>query len=463
MKQPEQSPGEDTSQAKGQAPRILIVEDEPDVAETLKRVIEASGRYEVDVVLEAHRIVQVLERWHPDFIFTDLMMSGMDGFELIRRVKSFDDSLPVVVVSAYATLENAVEAVKAGAFDFLAKPFSPESVDLILAKVQRDHGLRMRAAEMARRIREQDADLCALRGNSQAMRRLRDWICKVRGTGASVLIEGESGTGKELVARAIHAGKGPFVAVSMAAIPDELAEAELFGYRKGAFTGAVEDRRGLLMEAEGGVLFLDEVNSMSPRLQAKLLRVLEEHRIRPVGSTQDIEVHFRLLSAANQDLEQLVQDGLFRRDLYHRLKVLHVQLPPLRERPEDIPELADYFLQRYVRAHASQARRFAQGVLGALIGGKWPGNVRELENVIEQAVILCPEDCTEIPLDVFPPSLGGRDFHREANRERTGSTLAEMEWHYIRSVLEQTGGNKAQAARILGIDYKTLLRKLAPK
>jgi len=271
----------------------------------------------------------VLARLRPELVFTDLMMPGLNGFEVIQRAKELDADLPVVVVSAYATLENAVAAVKAGAFDFLPKPFSPESVELILAKVKRDRELRDRAAEANRRMQTHDPDLRALLGESLSMKQLREWIVKVRGVRANVLIEGESGTGKELVARAIHADNGPFVAVNAATVPDNLAESELFGYCKGAFTGAQRDRAGLLAEANGGTLFLDEINAMSPALQAKLLRVLEERRMRPLGGNSEMELDFRLISASNCDLEAMVERGEFRRDLYHRVKVLHGRIPPL--------------------------------------------------------------------------------------------------------------------------------------
>ncbi|RMG38400.1 MAG: sigma-54-dependent Fis family transcriptional regulator [Gammaproteobacteria bacterium] len=445
------------------APRILIVEDEVDVARTLARVIEACGDYTVEVQCDPRQALDWLAAQPPDLIFTDLMMPGMDGFEVIRRVRALDADLPIVVVSAYATLENAVEAVRAGAFDFLAKPFTPESVELILAKLSRDLELRQRAARACRQAQQVDADLRALQGDSPAMVRLRQWICRVRDTQAAVLIEGESGTGKELVARALHAGRGPFVALNMAALPDELAEAELFGARKGAFTGADSHRDGLLLEANGGVLFLDEVNATSPSLQAKLLRVLQERKVRPLGGGGEQAVDFRLISAANQSLEDLIEQGLFRRDLYHRLKVLRILIPPLRDRRGDIPLLASHFLNRYARAHGRRVRRIEPAALNALQQADWPGNVRELENVIEQAVILCPESATELPLTLLPPELGGDGWFEGmgAQGEGVARSLAEVEWQYIRQVLQETGGNKAAAARILQIDYKTLLRKIS--
>lgn len=438
---------------------ILIVEDEPDVARTLKRVIASCGNYEVRLALGEQAVSQQLSHSPPDLVFTDLVMPEHDGFAVIRQVKAHDPDLPVVVLSAFSTLENAVEAVKLGAFDFLAKPFSLESVEMVLARVSRDCLLRRRVAETQRLLAQSDPDLRALHGNSQPMVRLREWISKTRGVSANVLIEGESGTGKELVARALHAGKGPFVAINMAAMPENLAESELFGYRKGAFSGAVTDHTGLFIQAQGGTLFLDEVNSMSLPLQAKLLRVLAERRLRPLGGTSDLEVDVRLVCAANMELEQGVNQGSFRRDLYHRIKVLHVQTPSLRQRPDDIASLAQHFLQRYARAHRSQVQRLSQEALVILMSRPWPGNVRELENTIEQAVILSPPN----QMTLTPASLDGWSYRPDTAQPASNETgsLAQAEQRHILNTLETTGGNKAQAARILQIDYKTLLRKLA--
>ncbi len=433
--------------------RVLIVEDEPDVAAILKRIVEAAGTYRARVLTDPAGLDAALKSL-PDLVFTDLAMPGMDGFEVIRRALERDPGLPVVVISAHASLENAVRAVKNGAFDFLAKPFKPESVELMLAKVERDRTLRRRAAET-------DPELAALIGASQVMRRVREWIVTVRMTRTNVLIEGESGTGKELAARALHGARGAFVAVNAAAIPEPLAEAELFGYRRGAFTGAIRDHAGLLREADGGTLFLDEVNATPAALQAKLLRVLEEKRLRPVGGTQDVAVDFRLICASNTALDSLVEQGSFRRDLYHRINVLHLRLPPLRERREDIPLLAEHFLQRYARAHGRNVRRLSPAVTTALMGANWPGNVRELENAVEQAVVLCPPDRSELPMDVLPPALGGRGWVESGEGQESPLTLAEAERRHVRAIMQQAGGNKSEAARLLAIDYKTLLRKLA--
>jgi len=437
---------------------VLIVEDEPDIAAIIKRIVEGAGAYRARVLIEPNGLEAALDPL-PDLVFTDLAMPGLDGFQVIQHIRQRDADLPVVVVSAHASLENAVRAVKAGAFDFLAKPFKPESVELILAKTERDRALR-------RRVAAADPELAALLGDSAQMQRVRQWISTVRPARTNVLIEGESGTGKELAARAIHGATdknaGPFVAINAAAIPEGLAEAELFGYRRGAFTGATRDHVGLLREADGGTLFLDEVNAMPPALQAKLLRVLEEKRLRPVGGSQDVATDFRLICATNVALETLVEQGAFRRDLYHRINVLHLRLPGLRERRDDIPLLAEHFLQRYARAHGRNCRRLAPEVLTALAAAPWPGNVRELENAIEQAVVLCPPERTELPIDVLPPTLGGRGWAESAAPENdTPLALAEIERRHVREVLRRTGGNKSEAARLLAIDYKTLLRKLA--
>ncbi len=441
---------------------ILVLEDEPDVAALLARLIRACGPHRVREAIVPANLPALLAETDPDLVFTDLMMPGLDGLAAIRAAHNHDPDLPVIVVSAFATLDNAVAAVKAGAFDFLAKPFGLDAVELALAKAVREVENRARQAELCRQAQARDADLNALRGQSPAMVRLRDWIAQVRGTRANVLIEGESGTGKELVARALHAGQGPFVALNMSAIPDALAEAELFGYVKGAFTGAARDRPGLIRQAGGGSLFLDEVNAMSPLIQAKLLRVLQDRRVRPVGSDRDEAVEFRLLAASNVPLEEEVAVGRFRRDLFHRLNVLAVRLPPLRERREDIARLAEHFVNRYASAHGRRVRRLSAEAIAALERADWPGNVRELENVIEQAVILSPDHLQEVPLALLSPHLGGQGWlgaTPAADPDRP-ATLAEVELRHIHAVLAQAGGNKSEAARVLGIGYKTLLRKL---
>jgi len=436
--------------------RVLIVDDEPDIGRVLTRIVRAAGPYEPDVRTARFDVAREIAERRPDVVFLDLVMPDVSGFDLLKEIRAADGEIPVIVITAHSSIENAVEAIRLGAFDFLPKPFDPDVIELLLVKLERELSLiaRTRAARFS------DPLLAAIRGDSPAVRSVRDWIAKIRPAKANVLIQGESGTGKELVARAVHGGEGPFVALNMAAIPDDLAEAELFGHRQGAFTGASQERQGLLLEANGGTLFLDEVNAMSPLIQAKLLRVIQERRLRPVGSNRELAVDFRLVSAANVDLEEAVRQGTFRRDLFHRLKVLSVTLPPLRERASDIPILVAEFVQRYAQAHGCGARRLAPGVMEWLKARPWPGNIRELENLIEEAVILCPDGATEIPL---PPGVAGPQPLAAAaapGAADTPPTLADVERRYIAQVLGQTQGNKAKAARILAIDYKTLLRKL---
>lgn len=437
--------------------RILIVDDEPDIAQILARVLRANGEYHIDTLTQGFDVEDALDRFAPDVVFMDLVMPRFDGVDAIRRIKALMPDVPVVVISAYGTIENAVRTVRAGAFDFVSKPFDPESLTLLMARIEQDCALRLRRQSLRLALHAQDPHLRALRGESASLRRLKDWIIKVRGVNAPALIEGESGTGKELVARAIHADQGPFVPINMATLPEELADSELFGHRRGAFTGAHQDRRGLLVEASGGTLFLDEINSMGLAIQAKLLRVLDEQKLRPVGSDREVEIRCRIVSATNEPLEELVKTGRFRRDLYHRLRVLSTNLPPLRERPEDISFLAEEFLQRYSRAHAKRVRRFTAEAILYLQQLPWTGNVRELENLIEETVILADDGVFEISAQMLRPHhISEPVFDPECT-----FTLAAVEQRHIARVLQVTNGNKSQAARLLSIDYKTLLRKLA--
>lgn len=439
--------------------RALVIDDEPDIAQILGRLIRTCGDFEVSLRIGRFDLDKELPELSPDLIFLDLVMPDFDGFEVVGRIQQILPDTPVVVASAYSTIENAVRAIKLGAFDFLPKPFDPESVQLIIAKLEKDLAQRAQCMSLKRSLMEQDIYLRSINGRSAAIMQLHNWIMRVRHTRANVLIEGESGTGKELVARAIHADQGPFVAVNMAAIPDELADSELFGHRRGAFTGASHERKGLLSEANGGSLFLDEINSMSPMVQAKLLRVIQERRIRPVGSDHEHTVDFRIISATNENLEQLVQEGRFRRDLYHRLKVLGTTLPALRERTEDIPLLAHQFLLHYSRAHGKRLRQIRADTLAYLRNREWPGNIRELENLIEAGVILCDDSAQEITPPMLIHLTQGGDIP-DVQHSSDALTLAEVERAHIRKVMELTAGNKAQAARMLAIDYKTLLRKL---
>ena len=438
--------------------RVCIFDDDPEVGSILKRVLESLGDFDVHVQAEVCDVGMQISAWRPDIVFTDLVMPQMDGFQVIERVRVCDPEVPVIVLSGYSSLENAVKAIKAGAFDFLAKPFDPDSVELVLAKAVREIYQRREATERTRRIVNQDTYLAALVGYSRPMHLLREWILKVRSVQTSVLIQGETGTGKELVARAIHAGNGPFVAVNVAAIPTDLAESEFFGHRQGAFTGATQERPGLFAEANGGTLFLDEINAMDLSLQAKLLRVVQERTYRPVGASREVSTEFRLICATNERLEKLVESGKFRRDLYHRIKVLACTLPALRDRVEDIPALAQLFVERFSRLHMRNLRRLAPATVTFLMTRKWPGNIRELENVIEQAVIYADLAATELDASLVGELFG--EARTGANMGNSPMTLAQMQSLYIRQILERADVNKSEAARLLNIDYKTLLRHL---
>lgn len=443
--------------------RVLIVDDEPDVAHVLQRILTLQGRFDVIVEPSATRALARMAEFEPQLVFTDLVMPEMGGTDLLRSARLQGSMAAFVVVSAYSTLENAVDAIKAGASDFLAKPFEPRDVDLVLARIGRELDALRDAADLRQTIAEQDPRLAPLIGRSTAMQSLRAWVVRARAVGANVLIEGDTGTGKELVARALHAGSGPFVAINVAAIPKDIAESELFGHRAGAFSGASRDRQGLFAEANGGTLFLDEINGMDPALQAKVLRALEDKAVRPVGGNREVATNFRLVAAANEPLERLVDEGQFRRDLFHRLHVLHVRLPTLAERRDDIPVLTQEFVVRYASAHGRPVRRLKPAALDWLSAQPWPGNVRQLENFIERVVIFAPDDAVELGVD----ALHGGAL-RAPSQESTEATLFadprwtldEMERRYVNAVLLHTGGNKSRAAQMLNIDYKTLLRKL---
>lgn len=441
--------------------RVCIVDDDYDVGITLKRVIDSIGQFEIRVQSEACDIQAETRDWCPDIVFTDLVMPGMDGFAVINQVHTASPDVPVIVLSAYSSLDNAVRAIKSGAFDFLAKPFDPDSVEIVLTKAVRQVNEQNALRAIADEVASRDPWLTPLIGNSTPMQLLRGWIIRVRGVKTNILIQGETGTGKELVARAIHGGRGPFVPVNVAAIPADLAESEFFGHRQGAFTGANSHRQGLLAEAHGGVLFLDEINGMDLSLQAKLLRVIQERRYRPVGSSQEVGVEFSLICATNEPLERLVEDGRFRRDLYHRIKVLSVNLVPLRERQEDIPVLAQAFLERFARQHRRNLRRIGASGIAVLRNRSWDGNIRELENVIEQAAIFAGEAQTEIDAAVLREVLEPTtQFGSPAATHGKMMTMVEMQGWYAREVLVQAGNNKSEASKVLAIDYKTLLRYL---
>jgi DNA-binding NtrC family response regulator len=442
--------------------RILVVEDDREMCRFLDQLLSEEG-YAVEIAPDGPAALEMCRQRSFDLIITDLMMPRMKGTELIRQLKQADCRTPVLVITAFGTIESAVEAMKAGALHYITKPFR---TDEFLIHVQRALENQRLQSELDRlrtemRGRYQFENLV---GRSEKMQKVFDVVARVSDLTANVLILGESGTGKEMIARAIHVhgprAQGPFVPLNCAAIPETLLESELFGYVRGAFTDARRDRPGLFQEASGGILFLDEISELSPALQAKLLRILEDKEVRPLGSNKTTKVDVQLLSASNRDLPQLVQTGAFRRDLYYRLNVICLELPPLRERPEDIPLLVEYFLEKFAKSAKRTVNGIEKDALAALMRYGWPGNVRELEHVIERAVLL--GNHPTIRLEDLP-AYGAADNSPVAPLAAAVArayTLRELEREYIQRVLEEANGNKTEAAKILGVDRTTLYRKL---
>ena len=458
---------------KASVERILIVDDEGEMAENCRRILEAAG-YRCVATSDAREALRLLEAERPDLLLSDLRMPALDGMEVLRRARAIDPRLPVVLLTAHASLESAVAAVKAGAFDYLAKPFSIDQL-----KLAAERALTWRRLELENlNLREQLRGSFGFEniiGRSPALQQVLELVRKAARSDANMLVLGESGTGKELVARAIHANSpraaGPFVPVDCASLPESLLESELFGHEKGAFTGAAGATQGLIESAHRGTLYLDEIGELPLELQAKLLRALQERQIRKVGGTRQIEVDIRVVCSTNRDVRALVAAGRFREDLYYRINVIDAVLPPLRERAGDIELLALSFLRKFARRDAAAPRGFAPAALLALEAYPWPGNVRELQNVIERACALAEGELITLadlpahlrsapppPAATQPPpaDLASRLTLKEAKARWIG----ELEAAYVAELLRREGGNVSQAARKAGVDRKTLHRLL---
>jgi len=441
---------------------ILVVDDEPEMRSLLKEVLEEHG-YRATIADGGGRALARLNEEDFAVVLTDLRMKDMQGLDLLAEAKRLYPNLNIILMTAFGSVETAIEAMKHGAYDYLIKPVKNEDLLRVIERAVREAALRREVTRL-RQLVLREYSFHQILGKSKAMGDVFDLIRRVADSPTNVLITGESGTGKELVAKAIHYNSdrrdAPFVPVNCAAIPDALLESELFGHVRGAFTDAKTDKRGLFEEAQHGTLFLDEISELPLMLQAKLLRAIQEREIRRVGATRPVPVHVRLIAATNLTLAEEVKTKRFREDLYYRLNVIEIRLPPLRERKEDIPLLVEAFLRRCCEAGKRDAKRLGEAALALLIDYHWPGNVRELENVIERAVTLARGD-TILPEDLPPPIRGTRE--RRAIDEAVERTLplAEVEKAYIRRILEKTGGNKFHTAQVLGIDRKTLYRKLA--
>jgi DNA-binding NtrC family response regulator len=432
---------------------ILIVDDENVVRDSLAKWFEEEG-YSVDTATSAREALLKLPRQRWDLALVDIKMPGMDGLELHRKIREVDPSLIVIIMTGYASVETAVQALKDGAYDYIMKPFDPDDLTHAVAKAL-DH---RRAREENLRLREslEEVQAVELVGQSPAMQRVLESIRTVAPIDTTVLIQGESGTGKELVARAIHNLSPrrfmPMVTIHCGALTETLLESELFGHEKGAFTGAQYRKKGKFEVAEGGTVFLDEISDISLKTQTDLLRVLQEKEITRVGGTQAIKVDFRAVAATNRDLNTLVREGTFRADLYYRLNVFGIMLPPLRDRKEDIPLLADHFLRKYSRAMNKRFTNLSRPALDVLMSYAWPGNVRELENAIERAMVI--ERGPEIQAADFPLQVTTRP------QPETGLALEDVERGHILHVLEACEWNQTRAAKVLGIDRVTLYNKI---
>jgi two-component system nitrogen regulation response regulator NtrX len=443
-------------------PTILIVDDEPGVRTALSGVLDDEG-YAVETVSSGEACLERLTRAPVDLILLDVWLPGIDGLATLARLRERQIDAQVVLISGHGNIESAVRAIKMGAFDFVEKPLSLEKTVLVIRNALRQR--RLEAENRALRARVDRTQTMV--GESYAMRQLREQVAMAAPTNGRVLIYGENGTGKEMVARTVHAFSrrrtGPFVEVNCAAIPEELIESELFGHVRGAFTGAVADRRGKFEAADGGTIFLDEIGDMSVKTQAKVLRVLQEQTMEPVGGTQRIKVDARVLAATNKDLQAEIRAGRFREDLYFRLNVIPIFVPPLRDRQEDIPLLADHFTAEFAREYGRRIKTFDAGARAALQHYPWPGNVRELRNVIERLMIMVPGDAVSASdISFLDPTGLARPADEVLAHERPTLHAARdrFERDLILRTLAEQQGNMSRTAEVLGVERSNLYRKM---
>jgi DNA-binding NtrC family response regulator len=449
------------------AERILIVDDEIDMLELLKRIIEDKTDCQVEITPDPLAVPHILEENVFDLVITDLNMPGQSGLELLETIRERDDQIPIVILTAYGTIESAVEAMQKGAFSYITKPFKKEEILLTIQKAFSFQRLTKENLNLRIELEER-LKFPFLIGKSPLMEKVYQRIMQVSRTSATILITGESGTGKELAAKTLHfhsqRKERNFVAVNCSAIPETLIESELFGHLKGSFTGAIRDKKGLVEEADRGTLFLDEIGDLNLVMQTKLLRLLQEGEFKPVGSSKTLTADIRFIAASNQDLMEKVRKKEFREDLFYRLNVIQVVLPPLRDRKEDIPILAHHFLEKYSRLNQKEIRGIAPEGLEALTTREWPGNIRELENVLERGVILNDSGLLQI-FDLFPEDLSSSpSFKIQENifqapfKEAKENIINSFHIEYIRRVLAKHGGNVSLAAKECGLKRPYLHR-----
>jgi two-component system response regulator HydG len=443
-------------------PRILVVDDESSHRQMIEAVLSAEG-YEISQADDGQTAIVAVEDRFYDLVIMDIRMPKISGIEALKKIKAISPGIPVIIMTAYASVGNAVEALKSGAYDYLIKPLDIEELKILVAKALRFCQLEQENVYLKERLNDR-FDFSKILGRSPAMNSLFETMALVAPSEATVLIVGDSGTGKELIASAVHQNSPrkdrPLIKVNCAALPETLLESELFGHEKGSFTGAIARKQGRFQLAHNSSIFLDEIAEMAPATQAKILRVLQEREFEPVGSSQTFKVDTRIIAATNKNLEEEIKTGRFREDLYYRINVVTLVVPPMRERREDIPLLADFFLKQYAEKNNRPLKGFTPRAVDLLMRYDWPGNVRELENVVERAVIMARGDMIT-PLE-FPDVL--QDLDEEAKASplalTAGRSLKEVEKVMILRTLEETGGNRTHAARSLGISRRTLQLKL---
>ncbi len=440
--------------------RILIIDDDEAILDSCTQVLEKAG-YVVKGARDGIEGLQFLKSESFHSVLLDLKLPGADGMEILGHIREDSPETPVIIITGYASVESAVEAMRQGAFDYVAKPFSPKELRIIVKKALTRRKMIMENLYLRTEL-EAKVEFDLIVGKSEVMRAVLDVVQRVSPSESTVLITGESGTGKEMLAREIHTHslrrEGPFVVVDCGALVETLFESELFGHVKGSFTGAFETKHGRFEVANGGSIFLDEISNVSLNIQAKLLRVIQEKEVTRVGSSKPIKIDVRIIAATNENLAEAVKSGKFREDLFYRLSVVPIHLPPLRERKEDIPLLVDHFLRKYNKKSKKNIERIDPRAIKTLMEYDWPGNIRELENTIERAVVLGRNNQIELE-DLIYHGIGSRLSLYEPVSGRYKS-LSEIEKEYIKAVLYSQNGNKSQTAKLLGIDRKTLLSKL---
>lgn len=441
--------------------KILFVDDDPVTGRVMKRHCGSVSGYECEVFSSAGDALEYFNNVGADLVITDLRMPEMNGFELLREIRTTDPEVPVLVMTGYSSVENAVEAMKSGANDFIKKPFDFEELQLLLDRTMESVRLKQENRYLKERLQSNDIQNYGMIGNSPAMDKLYKTISKVATVGCNVVITGESGTGKELVAKALHdysSRQGPFVVIDCGALPETLLESELFGHEKGAFTGATTRKHGLMEQASGGTLFLDEVCNIPDAMQMKLMRAIEAQKIIRVGGTQEIPIDLRIVAASNRDLKKMVEEGALRHDFYHRLNVVNIRTPSLSERREDIPFLVEYFIHEFSERYQRNVSGFDNESMKILMRSPWPGNVRQLRNIVERCVILADGDQLCWSGENDDDAVDGDQIVQFNGDEFI--SLEELERSYITQVLKHCDGKKLRAAKVLGIDKTTLWRKL---